>query len=33
MSGTPEEPARGESGRHGLPELIEERRAKAARLK
>lgn len=33
MSGTEDEPAPGESGRHGLPELIEERRAKAARLK
>jgi lysyl-tRNA synthetase, class II len=33
MSGTEDEPAPGESGRHGLPELIAERRAKAARLK
>jgi lysyl-tRNA synthetase, class II len=33
MSGTDEDPASGTSGRHGLPELIAERRAKAERLK
>jgi lysyl-tRNA synthetase class 2 len=33
MSGSPDEPASGESSRHGLPELIAERRAKGARLK
>jgi lysyl-tRNA synthetase class 2 len=33
MNDTPNDPPPGESGRHGLPELIEERRAKAARLK
>ena len=33
MSGTEEEPASGASGKHGLPELIAERRAKAERLK
>jgi lysyl-tRNA synthetase, class II len=33
MSGTDEDPASGASPRHGLPELIAERRAKAERLK
>jgi lysyl-tRNA synthetase class 2 len=33
MSGTEERPPPGESGRHGLPELIAERRAKAQRLR
>jgi lysyl-tRNA synthetase class 2 len=33
MSGTEERPPLGESGRHGLPELIAERRAKAQRLR
>jgi lysyl-tRNA synthetase, class II len=33
MSGTPDGPAPGESARHGLPELMAERRAKAARLR
>jgi lysyl-tRNA synthetase class 2 len=33
MSGSEERPAAGESSRHGLPELIAERRAKAERLR
>jgi lysyl-tRNA synthetase, class II len=33
MSGTPDDPSPGESTKHGLPELMAERRAKAARLK
>jgi lysyl-tRNA synthetase class 2 len=33
MSGTEEQPASGESSRHGLPELIAERRAKGERLR
>ena len=33
MSGTDEAPAPGASGRHGLAELIAERRAKGERLK
>ncbi len=33
MSGSEEQPGAPESGRHGLPELIAERRAKAERLK
>jgi len=33
MSGTDEQPASGESSRHGLPELIAERRAKGERLR
>src|SRR5271157_2632849 len=33
MSGSEEAPAAGETGRHGLPELIAERRAKAGRLR
>jgi lysyl-tRNA synthetase class 2 len=33
MSGTEEEPASGESAKHGLPELMAERRAKGERLK
>jgi lysyl-tRNA synthetase class 2 len=33
MSGTPDGPSSGESAKHGLPELMAERRAKAVRLK
>ena len=33
MSGSPQDAGSGESAKHGLPELMAERRAKAARLK
>src|SRR4051794_41183188 len=33
MSGSPQAPAPGEPGRHGLPELIAERREKGARIR
>jgi len=33
MSGSEQQPASGEPARHGLPELIAERRAKAERVK